>query len=257
MVADPAQIPWLMVAEAVCGTDHEKTSRSCQDAFCVKVIPPDIFLAAVADGAGSAQSGEIGAQLSVQVALEILAAEIPHSDWSEPALQNMLSETMKKALQAIQNEASLREIEVRDLATTLILILTKPDLVAVGQIGDGAVVVADSHQTLTALTTPQHGEYINQTTFLTSPHALDKLQCAVWQGHLTHLAAFTDGLQMLALKMPEATPHQPFFKPLFNFLDSVEDSVQATQELNTFLTSQRIRERASDDLTLLLAKPIH
>ena len=28
---------------------------------------------------------------------------------------------------------------------------------------------------------------------------------------------FSDGLQRLALKLPEGTPHAPFFTPLFRF----------------------------------------
>ena len=37
-------------------------------------------------------------------------------------------------------------------------------------------------------------------------------------GPINGVALFSDGLQMLALKIPGGTPHPPFFTPLLNFL---------------------------------------
>ena len=106
---------------------------------------------------------------------------------------------------------------------------------------------------LIALTVPQSGEYINETTFLISPDALDKTQVTVWRGTPAQVAVFSDGLQMLALKLPEGTPHAPFFAPLFRFVAQMTDEVEAQEQLKAFLHSPRITERADDDLTLLLA----
>ena len=58
---------------------------------------------------------------------------------------------------------------------------------------------------------------------------------------------------MLALKMPEATPHAPFFSPLFRFMAQVADEAAAKEQLEAFRCSERVRERTDDDLTLLLA----
>jgi hypothetical protein len=57
---------------------------------------------------------------------------------------------------------------------------------------------------------------------------------------------------MLALKMPEGTPHRPFFAPLFKFVSEVTDSVEAHRQLELFLRSQRVADSTGDDLTLLL-----
>lgn len=97
------------------------------------------------------------------------------------------------------------------------------------------------------------GEYVNETTFLTEEDALDRMQTSVRRGKPSHLAAITDGLQALALKLPEASPHPPFFAPLFRYIETVDDPKSGESQLHTFLSSQRIQERADDDLTLLLA----
>ena len=69
---------------------------------------------------------------------------------------------------------------------------------------------------------------------------------------MTGLALFSDGLQMLALKMPQGTPHPTFFSPLLGLLATTPLG-QATKHLQGFLQSPRVAEKAEDDLTLLLA----
>ena len=68
-----------------------------------------------------------------------------------------------------------------------------------------------------------------------------------------HIAILSDGLQMLALKIPEYMPHAPFFSPLFRFVAEVTDETEAKEQLEAFLRSPRVRKRTDDDLTLLLA----
>ncbi len=167
--------------------------------------------------------------------------------------QQLLTDALQSARAAVEAEAAARAVKARDLATTLILLVATPELVAVAQIGDGAVVVSDGEDKLIALTAPQSGEYINETTFLISPNALDTAQVTVGRGRVAHVAVFSDGLQMLALKMPDGTPHAPFFAPLFRFVANVTDEAEAQQQLAAFLRSPRITERADDDLTLVLA----
>jgi hypothetical protein len=96
-------------------------------------------------------------------------------------------------------------------------------------------------------------EYLNETTFLTSETALESPQVVVWRGAWKHAALLCDGLQLLALRLPEGTPHERFFQPLFRFLERASDRSEAQGELSAFLQSPRITARADDDLSLLLA----
>ncbi len=121
------------------------------------------------------------------------------------------------------------------------------------QVGDGAVVAINARQELFALTVPPDAEYANATTFVTSPDALESAQIILQTLPISALALFSDGLQRLALKLPEGTPHAPFFTPLFAFAAGMEDQTQGASQLTAFLRSPRIAERADDDLTLVLA----
>jgi len=246
---------WRVVGASVCGTSHEKTGQSCQDAHYWKLLPNGVLVAAVADGAGSAILGERGATVASQAAVEILsshltAERLPESDENWTAL---LIDAIKAAQKTIEAEAVTQEVSPRDLATTLILVVACPDLISVAQVGDGAAVVSDCEDNLIALTIPQSGEYINETTFLTSQDAIEAAQINIQHGPMSHLAVFSDGLQMLSLKMPHGRPHTPFFSPLFRFVSNVTDQTEAQEKLTGFLCSPKIRERADDDLTLLLA----
>jgi hypothetical protein len=247
---------WRAVAASVRGTSHEKTGQPCQDVHHWDILPGGILVAAAADGAGSAALGEMGAGVAARTAVEMVIqreAVLPDDD---DGWRSLLTEAFKAARAAIEVEVVAHEVTERDLATTLILVVATPELVAAAQVGDGASVLADSEGNVIGLTEPQIGEYINQTTFLTSPDALNSAQSVIWRGRAVHVAILSDGLQMLALKMPEGTPHAPFFSPLFRFIAGMTDETKAKEQLEAFLLSPRIRERVDDDLTLLLATRI-
>lgn len=244
---------WQVVAASVTGTSHEKRSQPCQDAHCWRLLPNNVLAAAVADGAGSAALAEVGAKIAAETAVEMLCQQPELLPQNDREWQVFLTSALQAARAAVEAEAVAREVAARDLACTLIAVVATPELIAVAQIGDGAAVGGDSAGNAIALTVPPCGEYINETVFLISPDAVETAQFQVRWEKFSHLAVFSDGLQMLALKIPEGTPHGPFFSPLFKFASSATDGEDAKQQLESFLRSPRVSERTDDDLTLLLA----
>ncbi len=289
----PSEDHWRVVAASVRGAGHAKTGQPCQDAHHWTLLPGGALAAAVADGAGSAPLAEVGAEVAATAAVEALLKPPPSTPLSrtgeggrsvlafpsartvgvgaqfiapssrvlqhpalpetETAWHALLQEALQAALQAIEAAAAQHGMQPRDLATTLILMVATPTQVAAAQVGDGATVVGSEEGDLFALTAPESGEYINETTFLVAPEALDSARIAVWRGTALHLAVLSDGLQRLALKMPCGTPHAPFFAPLFRFAAERTNATEAQEHLAAFLGSPRITQRADDDLTLLLA----
>lgn len=251
---------WRVVAASVRGDGHEKAGQLCQDAHFWQALPGEaagdsgVLLAAVADGAGSAPLAEVGSSIAARAAVQALCASaLPPRDGNDECWKAWLAAALRAARAAVEEEARSRQVEAGEMATTLIVAAVAGELVAAAQVGDGAVVVGDAEGSITALTAPQSGEYINETTFLTSPNALESAQAVVRRQWATRLAVFSDGLQMLALAMPEGTPHEPFFAPLFRFAAGARDEQAAGERLAQFLSSPLIRERTHDDVTLLLA----
>jgi serine/threonine protein phosphatase PrpC len=246
---------WRVVGASVCGTAHQKNQQMCQDAHHWQILPEGILVAAIADGAGSASLGKVGAIVATEVAVKsICLSDVTLSLLeSDEQVRRLLTTALLTAKEAVQEEAVASSKQPRDLASTLIILIATPYLVAAAQIGDGAAIAKDTEGNLIALTQPQSGEYINETTFLISPDALDTAQVTVWRQPVANVAALTDGLQMLALDMTVGVPFKPFFAPLFEFAARQTDRSAAVEQLVTFLRSERVAQRTDDDLTLLLA----
>jgi serine/threonine protein phosphatase PrpC len=252
----PKQIPqWRIVAASVCGTSHIKNQQLCQDAHHWRILPNNVLVIATADGAGSASLGKVGAMIAVETAIEYISnCEISYSTTADDTLLgDLLTNGMLAALKAVEDEARMCQHQPSDLATTLILAIATPTVVGVAQIGDGLAVVKDSTGNLQALTMPKSGEYINETTFLTSPDAISNTQIKILRNNIANISVITDGLQMLALNMLVGEPHKPFFFPLFDFVANAEDKIVAKEQLVKFLSSERITQRTDDDLTLVIA----
>ncbi len=103
-------------------------------------------------------------------------------------------------------------------------------------------VVTDSHE----------GEYANETGFITNPGVDPSIFFT--SGEVTRVAIVTDGLENLVLENNgyEKTPHGPFFRSMYEWLQSCEEP-DRTAQLAEFLASERVRSRTPDDVTLLLA----
>lgn len=253
---------WRVVAASVRGKSHERAGQLCQDAHYWKKLSEGILVGAVADGAGSAILGKVGAIVAAQTAVETIClhetdlqsltskSQVSPSD--EAGWRSLLINALSAAKTDVEAEAEACKMTARDLATTLIVVVATPGLIAATQVGDGVAVASDSKGKLIALTVPQTGEYINETTFLVSPNALSTAQVTLWHGATKSIALLSDGLQMLALNMTEGTPHLPFFSPFFNFV-ALTDETEAKEQLVAFLRSPRTTARADDDLTLFLA----
>ncbi len=248
---DSSSSSWRGVGASLCGTSHVSGGIPCQDAHYWQVSTGDVLVAAVADGAGSAELAEVGAEIAARSAVEAFCANGKTSG-DDKGIRSSLNDALKAAQKAVQAEASVRKIEVRQLATTLILVVATSELVGAAQVGDGIAVVQDRDANIIGVTTPESGEHVNETTFLNARRDLKHAQFTVWRGAPTHVAILSDGLQRLALKMPSGVPHGPFFAPLFNFVSNTPEPAQAQEQLELFMGNPRITDSTTDDLTLVL-----
>ena len=265
---------WMVSSASVTGTSHHRSGLPCQDSSSYS-IADEVLIAAVADGAGSAAMSDVGsalaAETSVRTAERLLREYHDHSPHPvhETCLKHVVAGAVEEARRELREESQRREVEVRQLATTLLLAVHTRDILAAAQIGDGAMVVSGGSGAYATFITPQRGEYANQTNFLTSSDAMSKLDVRVERvDELVRpepvkgrsgdanvmLAMFTDGLQNLVLRASDDSPHAPFFNPVFTWLGSQTISSDDTdRKLAAFLESPRVTNRADDDLTLLLA----
>jgi hypothetical protein len=245
---------WRIIAASVPGTSHRQNALPCQDAHAFRVLPGGELLAAVSDGAGSAEHSQAGAHLAVEQALTTLDALCQYGTPDDEAeWQAAVTGLFDKIHQKLADCANAADAPLRAFAATLTCALVKGDWLVVGQIGDGAAIVEDANGAHFLAARPQRDEYANETYFLTQPDAAHRAVVYAARRPVRALALTTDGLLRLALKLPAYEPHSRFFQPLLAFAHEAADETQAQAELADFLASERVGTRTDDDKTLLLA----
>lgn len=240
---------WHVVGASVQGTAHARLGVPCQDAHAWRIMPDDTLVLAVADGAGSAGRSLEGAQVAVQAALHALTDGL---EAREPLpAEALLRDAFLRARESVAALAADSGTPLPQFATTLMAALVTTDGLNVASLGDGALIADAGEELRMASAPPQKGEYANETHFLTQDGALDVVQVARFDGPVRAVAATTDGLMRLALRLPDYLPHAPFFQPLFAFAANGHDG--AADELAAFLASERVAARTDDDKTLVIA----
>ena len=247
---------WRVVAAAAAGTAHAVSSRSCEDRCRARVqsavdgVP--VLSIFVADGAGSAAFGAQGAALAVAAPAALLARRLRQPGFLPTAA--LAVDVLRRIRAYIDAAARSRGRLPRDFACTFVGVVSTPAATLVVQIGDGGVVL-DTGAGLELPIAPMGGEYANTTHFVTDADAVERLQTRIYAGPAARVAAFSDGLQRLALDLAGGTPHRPLFDRLFGVI-AAAGAAQAPglhEALLRLLTSDGVNARTDDDKTLALA----
>ena len=250
---------WQAIGASTLGTRHRKTGTPCQDAHGYRVLP-QALVAAVADGLGSAAQAQVGSALAVETALTGLAQALPNSaahPIDAAGWETLLAKTFAAARQALVNQAEAQAHPLSDLATTLMVVVWTAEWLAVGQLGDGAVVVYGQDDTMTTAIPPQRGEFVNETFPLTQANALDLVKFCTRPEPLRAVAMLTDGLHQIAMTAATGEPYPPFFRPFFDALAEPIDARAVSQTLDQFLASPRVCDNTDDDKTLVILSALH
>ena len=249
---------WCYATASVRGTSHIKAGTRLQDAKnCFEVKNSEnesIFCAVISDGAGSAQFGGQGASLACRLLGQAIKEHFRRFQ-HHPA-ESDVWDWIDEVRDAIQISASRRGVTARDFASTLILLIADKSSVAIGHVGDGAVVGRHSSSgEWSLLSAPENGEYASTTYFITDSPA-PKFRYQIVTNEFDAFAAFTDGIEGLVLDSKTGTPHPRFFTPMVEPLkrsDFNGRDASLSGHLARFLDSERVNERTDDDKTLVLA----
>lgn len=274
---------WRFVAACARGTSHLKTSRPCQDRVACRILGNQTLVAAVADGAGSAALAELGADITVKTTVRFLSRQLDggRSDYDE-----MLREAAVEARDEVLAAALRHGSQPRDFASTLLAVVVRPEGGSALQIGDGVIAVSDggngwewafwpqrveyanhipnpdwNKREFRWIFWPQRGEYVNTTHFLTDANAVECLRIVPRLGRVADIALMTDGAESLALHYASSSLHEPFFHGMFRPLADADEAEvndggeikELSASLGHFLSSDRVRSRTDDDVSLILA----
>lgn len=245
---------WKTAAASTIGMSHIEAGLPCQDFSAYKHISDNIIVGALADGCGSAKLSHHGAEITVQSAINVLS----HIDWcnqdiDEKIARDLSHNLFENVLNEVRSYSNKNDCIIDDLACTLIAFAASPQFFFAVQVGDGFIVTRSESSNYVLLFNPDHGEYYNETTFITSKDAIDNLQCYYKYKAIRLICASSDALEIHCLKLSNWTPHEPFFSVLEEYAISMPEPKQAEEDLIEFLSRESINQRTSDDKTLILS----
>lgn len=249
---------WKAVGRSAIGTSHQNQGIPCQDYVDYRIFN-DVIVGAVADGAGSAKHSDVGSKLAVETVLKYFSEinEYPQSeDFSQPLskeeAEKVFAKIMNQVITELQKQADKEDYSVNDLACTLLVFVATPNWIAAMQIGDGFIVIRSQESEYQLLFKPDKGEFINETTFITSTNAVKDMQVKVISEKQEFICVSTDGLEKVAIRLSDWEVFSPFFKPLEEYLHEPVNPEEEDKYLTEFLNSERLNSRTDDDKTLLL-----
>ena len=263
-----SQEKWKAIARWEVGTSHEATKTPCQDYAGYKQYG-DYCIGVVADGAGSRRYSEYGSTVAVDVALryfiEILEGLRGKSLFTS---QNDAEDIFHKLIDQVRAELGTKagnfsreykeKISADQFACTLLVFVVFPEGIAAMQLGDGFIVVRDyKSQEYDLLFSPSKGEYVNETTFVTSSpkDIAQDLQIIYLPNSISFICASTDGLEKVALDLATNKAFSRFFIPLEKYIQNALD-LDKDSYITDFLKSEQVNRKTDDDKTILLCSSI-
>lgn len=176
---------WQFVSCEVQGLGHKKLQISCQDKT-YKLVKNDVYVIALADGAGSAKLSHYGAERVVHDVSEYITEHfLELLDCDDGRI------VKKKLIEMLQvnlsDEAERRQCAIQDLASTLLFAAVHNNNFILAHIGDGVIGYLDGED-LKVASLPDNGEFSNVTTFVTSNEALGDMR--IFKGELKEKCAF-------------------------------------------------------------------
>lgn len=249
-------VNWKRVAASVPGSSHKDANEDCQDRCYANTLytidNEPLLLLIAADGAGSAILGAKGANLAIKATITYLLNRCQSDSFELDGL--LAIDCVNFVRRAIFDNAAMLGNTPRDLACTYLCVLVAQNETLIMQIGDGGIVI-DLGDGYEMPIIPMSGEYANTTHFITDGDAIQRLETRVYRNTARKIAVFTDGIQRLAINFATNTVHEPFFKPFFQVMETVEagPNKQLHNALITFLESKNVNERTYDDKTMALA----
>lgn len=248
---------WRWAGARSKGTSHDKTGAPCQDYGCVAEVSSatgPVFIALVADGAGSASHAAVGSKL-----VAITALRSARTFLQSAALSALTEDEAWDWVDAIRDrinrEAARLTLKPRDFASTLIIILADSIVTRIIHIGDGAAVLKTiGSEEWVVPSWPFQGEYASTTSFVTDDPQPRLVLSAVDQP-ASEIAIFSDGIERMVLDHLAKTAHAPFFERMLSpirTLSSTGRDGPLSKALGDYLSSSSVCERTDDDKTLIL-----
>ncbi len=212
---------------------------------------PSCLIAALADGAGSANRGLEGAEIAVATFVRFLKERVTAGDEINRAL---VTQAFRHAHEAIRAAAETAALPIQEFATTLVGVVSLDSHTFFGFVGDGAAV-ACVRSTFQTTLWPAQEEVLNSPPFLTNADFDQHVQVRRVAGTASEIFLMTDGLQLILIDPKTERPQEAFFRTAADTLAVKEPGLSefACKWIAALLSSDHIVSRTHDDTSLFFS----
>lgn len=234
------------------GESHIKNELPCQDRCLIEVIEErHLIIAAIADGVGSCMLAHYGAATATSSAVEYLKTELlaDKTKLEDSIVRDLLDAAMKRAYEAVNQEAAEMEQLVYSFQSTLTLALYDGSTLYFAHAGDDGIVILKDGVVKLA-TVRKKGEEANSVV---------PLQGLDWEigkaKNVNTIILATDGV-LDGFVMGEKENNRiyyPFIEQAVQPEQSSEDKVKEVAEAYyAYMAGSEYRQRVTDDLTMVV-----
>jgi len=172
---------WVVAGASEIGKSHKNANPPlpCQDSHAMKSLEGGWGIAILCDGAGSAALSDVGSEFTVNQAIGVFEGIIQKHNWIKKGELPQAEAWQKLALNAFRTirkrlelVAEAKEVNPKDYACTIIVVIYAPFGILTSHIGDGRAGYRDGEGKWHPIMTPHNGEEANITIFLTSDYWL-------------------------------------------------------------------------------------
>lgn len=250
---------WKVAGASVIGKQHEQAGGRCEDAWSSSrralASGHEALAVCVSDGAGSAENGWAGAQMTSRVLANWLVDNIEKVFGEDAAdRKRLIASTLKRIL---RRAAASSGAALKSYACTIVAVLTTTDSRWLTvHLGDGAIV-GSFGGALRAVSVPRKGEFANETFFVTDSDAIESIDIQsgeIMAGNSSPppcaFALFTDGVEGSLVNRRTGEVSKAFGGMFDRLLKDSETEVAAALE---YTLTHVFRERTGDDCSLAIA----
>lgn len=277
---------WVVAHTSQIGKSHlsSKPTIPCQDNHAVKSLPDGWGIAISCDGAGSASMSHKGSKFVAKKALDLFNLIISKNNWiqtnscpTDKQWETICFNAFKQLYFDLEVYANSINLNIKQLATTVIVMVYSPDFLLVSHIGDGRAGYRNLSGEWKPCLSPHKGEEANQTIFLTSTPWLQRglkvssvnvPESIVIRDSPSAFTLMSDGCESHAFEtgyfnkekqlfIEKNMPFSGFFEPLVKTLKNMKKDNLSNEEIiskwDQFIaTGNEKLQHEPDDKTIIL-----